>query len=531
MSLKSDKLRSLIHEKRLFLDGGMGTVLLSMLPEGVGFEDVTLQRPEIITSVHRAYLEAGSDIITSNTFSVNLDKYDDYEERVKIAMYAAKNAASDFEKNSDRDVFIAFDIGPTGRLMKPMGDMSFEEALRIFGENVRLAVKYGADLILIETMTDITELKAAVTASKMFSDLPIFATCAFSENGRLLTGASVKDVVFELEAMGVDALGTNCSFGPDKMLPVVNEFIRYASIPTIVSPNAGLPEIKDGIAVYNITPAEFALQMTAVAKTGAHILGGCCGTTPEYISELVSATENMPYFYPEKKSADESAYGKSESDIPSEEAPPEDTAKNTPLVDAILGGEDEEAVRIAGELLKTSSALDIINNEVIPVLNRVGNDFASGELFLPELMMCAETATAVFGRLKEDMKKEDEAESREIILATVRGDIHDIGKDIAKVLLESYGFKVYDLGIDVPANKIIEKINETGCRLVGLSVLMTTTVPSLEETVKELRERVSDVSIIAGGAVLTAELCNELNADYYAPDAMSTVTHALEFYE
>lgn len=521
MSLKSEKLINLIHEKRIYLDGGMGTVLLSVIPDGVPLEDAVIHCPEIITSVHRAYLDAGSNVITSDTFSVNSDKYDDYDERIELAMDAAKKAVSDFENGTDSDAFIALDIGPTGRLMKPMGDLSFEDAVQIFGDSVKCGVKYGAELIIIETMTDITELKAAVTAAKEFSDLPVFATCAFSENGRLLTGASVKDVVFELENLGVGALGTNCSFGPDKMLSVAEEFVKYASVPVVVSPNAGLPVIKNGTAVYNINPAEFAAQMIDIAKAGAQILGGCCGTTPEYIRELVFATRDIAYSYPEKK----------DSLIFEDDTSPDSTAENSPLMNAIFDGDDEEAVRIAGELLKNSSALDIINGEVIPILNKVGNDFASGDLFLPELMMCAETATSVFDRLKESMEKGDESEVKEIILATVKGDIHDIGKDIAKVLLESYGFKVYDLGIDVPAAKIIDKINETGCRLVGLSVLMTTTVPSLAETIKTVHAAIPDVKIIAGGAVLTDELCREMDADYYAPNAMATVTHALQFYE
>lgn len=528
MSLRSEKLIKLIHEKRLYLDGGMGTVLLSKLPPDISLEDATLLAPETVKSVHRAYLDAGSSFITSNTFSVNCDKNEDYELRIKAAMDIAKQAVSEFEDGTKKDVFIAFDIGPTGRLMKPMGDLSFDDAVRIFGENIRLGEKYGADLLLIETMTDLTELRAAVTAARDISKLPVFATCAFSENGRLLTGASVKEVVCELEKAGVCALGTNCSFGPDKMLSVADEFVKYSSLPVIVSPNAGLPEIVNGNAVYSIDPNTFARQMYSIAKTGVQILGGCCGTTPDHIRELVKATRDLPYSYPDKKNSEnEEDDGRLEDD----EGLTQTLENETPLMRAIFDGEDMEAVGIAESLLLEKDALEIINEEVIPALNKVGNDFATGELFLPELMMCAETATAVFSRLKEDMIKSDETDAKSIIIATVKGDIHDIGKDIAKVLLESYGFKVYDLGIDVPVGKIIEKINETGCKLVGLSVLMTTTVPSLTSTVKEIREKVCDAVIIAGGTVLTDALCKGMGANFYAPDAMATVNYALNYYD
>ncbi len=787
MTVRS-KITDLIKNKRLYFDGGTGTALQELgLPNGMPPEMWNLLEPDKITNLHKAYINAGSNIICSNTFGVNADKYENYEELIKAALDCAKNASMDKE-----DVFIAFDLGPTGQLLKPLGTLEFEDAVEIFAKNIRLAKKYGADLILIETMNDSYETKAAVLAAKENSDLPIFVTNVFDENGKLMTGADPAAMIAMLEGLGVDALGMNCSLGPDKMLGNLEMFVKYSSLPVIIKPNAGLPAINGNKIEYSIDADEFADYMQKMAEAGANILGGCCGTTPKYIEMTVNRTKNIPYYLPEFKhdtlvssythsvkigkkpiligerinptgkpklkaalKDNNMAYLLNEA-VSQEEAGvhildvnvglPEIDEINMlksavyeiqsvtdlplqldsvnpkaleaamriyngkPLVNSVNGEEEklkeilplvkkyggtlialtidedgipqtsdgrakiaEKIAKTAMEygidkkdivvdplaltvssdtknsittlesvkkikdlgfstslgvsnisfglpmrekinstffalalengldcaimnpfaksmvdvyysycvlhdmdtacndyinytntqnevaeqksveqdislkyiiekgmrdsvsvplvkLLKENDPIDIINDEVIPALDKIGTDFENGVAFLPQLLMSAETAALAFDIIKEKLPKGSSASEKPVVLATVKGDIHDIGKNIVKVMLESYGFTVYDLGRDVPSETIVDFCMQKNCKLVGLSALMTTTVPAMEETIKQLHHKNNGIKVIVGGAVLNDEYANMINADYYAKDAMAAVRISEEFY-
>ena len=284
-------LRELINKKRLYLDGGTGTMLQKRgLRSGEGTEEWSLTHPEEIIKLHREYLSAGSDIFCTNTFSVNCLKQENFEEYIAAAFDCADKAREGFENK-----FIAFDLGPTGRLLKPLGDLDFDTAVEVFAKNIRLAVKYGADLIMIETMNDLYETKAAVIAAKENCDLPIFVSNAFGEDGKLMTGADADTVITTLTSLGVDAIGMNCSFGPDKMLPLVKSYAKFSPLPIIVKPNAGLPRVVDGKTVFDIDPDRFGEIMTEISSAGGVILGGCCGTTPDHIKRLVENTSELPY--------------------------------------------------------------------------------------------------------------------------------------------------------------------------------------------------------------------------------------------
>lgn len=248
--------------------------------------------------MHLDYLKSGSDIITANTFGASILKFDgknggySLEEIISSALKNAKDAIKTF---GAQEKYVALDIGPTGRLLKPLGDLDFEDAVKIFAETVKLGVKYGADLILTETMNDAYETKAAVLAAKENSSLPVFATNAYDESGKLMTGASPSAMVALLEGLRVDALGINCSLGPEKMMPIIEEILKYSSTPVIVNPNAGLPVVRNGKTEYDVSSADFARSMEKIAKMGASILGGCCGTTPEYIKEMKALTEKIEF--------------------------------------------------------------------------------------------------------------------------------------------------------------------------------------------------------------------------------------------
>lgn len=781
-------IKELIKKQRLYFDGGTGTVLHSMgLQPGETPEEWNISHPDRIVDLHKAYLSSGSDIIKTNTFGINCDKYDNYKEMIECAVSNAKKAVSEYENK-----YIAFDIGPTGRLLEPLGDLSFENAVRLFAENIKVASKLGVDLILIETMNDSYETKAAVIAAKENCDLPIFVTNAYDESGKLMTGADPEAMVALLEGLGVDALGMNCSFGPDKMLEIIDSFTSKASVPVIVNPNAGLPEVHDGKTVYNITSDMFADYMVSLANKGACILGGCCGTTPEYIKKAIEKTRPITYHVPDSKNltvissythaveigeqpiligerinptgkprlkealrcgnnsyvlnealnqtskgvhildvnvglpgidekekmtelvkaiqavtdtplqidtsspevlenamrlyngkplvnsvngekenmeavfplvkkyggavialtmdksgipktarervaialriVDKAAeYGISTKDIivdplcltvssdkesakvtlesirllneaglktslgvsnisfglpqrekinsvfftsalekglncaimnpysvgmmdvyyafralhgldtacadyigyASENAETKAASQpenNITLKSAIYSGLAKEAIRISEQLIQTEKPLDIINNNVIPALDEIGKAFEQKKAYLPQLLMSAEAASSAFEVIKRIMPVSETNESRAMILATVKGDIHDIGKNIVKVLLESYGFKVYDIGRDVEPEKVLEAVKNTGCRLVGLSALMTTTLPSMADTVRLLKAYDENIRIVVGGAVLTQEYADHILADAYSEDAMDTVRYAEKYY-
>ncbi|MBR7098830.1 MAG: homocysteine S-methyltransferase family protein, partial [Clostridia bacterium] len=282
----------------VILDGGMGTLLqVAGLEAGEYPERWNLTHGDTVESIHRAYYEAGSHVVSTNTFGANSLKFD-AEELDRIVCEAVKHARlAQHQASGDGARFVALDIGPTGKLLKPYGDLDFEDAVSVFAETVKLGVKYGVDLILIETMNDSYETKAALLAAKENSELPVLVSNAYGADGKLMTGADPEAMVAMLEGMGADAIGANCSLGPTQLRPVVEKLLQYASVPVLLKPNAGLPQCKDGETVYDITPDEFADEIAMLAKLGVRIAGGCCGTTPTYISALAErlrGREPMP---------------------------------------------------------------------------------------------------------------------------------------------------------------------------------------------------------------------------------------------
>ena len=802
-------IRERLGKELLFLDGGMGTLLQAEgLAPGELPETWNIEHPEKVEAIHRRYYEAGSDVVLANTFGANVCKFHDdrytVEEVIRAGIANAKRAGEQIGK----ETYVALDMGPTGKLLKPMGDLDFDDAYEAFAEAVRYGEKYGADLIHIETMSDTYEVKAAILAAKENSSLPVFVTMIFDERGKLLTGGDVPSVVAMLEGLRVDALGLNCGLGPKQMLPILNDLRRYTSLPIIVKPNAGLPKQKNGETYYDVEPDEFARIMQEVVKGGACVIGGCCGTTPEHIKKLVEECKDLPLREIEKKhDTIVSSYGQAVilDDMPriigerinptgkkkfkealknedmdyilkeaitqqdkgahildvnvglpdidevammekvvkelqsvtslplqidtvdgkameramriyngkpminsvngkqvsmdevfplirkyggvvvgltiDEEGIPKDAegrvrvagkiineaakygidkkdividvltmtissekdgAKVTlealkrvreefgvrtvlgvsnisfglprrPIVNsyfyamamqngltagiinpssedmmkayrsynALMGfdenctnyistyagttetvtvqasqaaaaagnapkaagvemtlkyaierGLKEEAHHITRDLIGTREPLDIIQEELIPALNVVGEGFEKGTVFLPQLLMSADAAKIAFSVIKDSMSGDEVMEEAQdkVILATVKGDIHDIGKNIVKVLLENYGFDVIDLGKDVPPEAIVEKAVEENVTLVGLSALMTTTVVSMEETIKLLREKKPDCKVMVGGAVLNQDYADMIGADFYGKDAMQSVHYAQKFF-
>ena len=792
-------IREELGRRIIFFDGGLGSLLQERgLKPGELPETWNLTRPEVLYDIHRAYLDAGADIILANTFGANGFKYDNLEEIVTAAVVNAKKAIAD----SGRKAYVALDMGPTGKLLKPMGTLDFEECVSIYADVVRYGAKAGADLILIETMSDTYELKAAVLAAKENSNLPVVATVVFDEHHKMLTGATPEVVVAMLEGLRVDAIGMNCGLGPKQMKPIFETMARYASIPLVITPNAGLPRSENGKTVYDVGPEEFAEDMEEIINMGAWMAGGCCGTTPAHIKALTercssitpkpltdkdytivtsysTAVElggrpviigerinptgkskfkqalrdnNMEYILEEGvKQADSGAHildvnvGLPEIDEPAmmrrtvfelqsvlplplqidttdpvameqamriyngkpminsvngkeeimhqifplvqkyggtvvglalDEAGIPDTAEgrlavakkiydtaaqygikpkdividaltmtmstdnnsanitldtvreikahggrtvlgvsnisfglpqrevinsgfflmamqaglsagiinpnaramiqaydtycvlggfdsqcmsyiekyavaeptpvaqtvtsvkqagkavtgNLSLTDCIVKGLKEQAYKATKEELGTKDTMEIINGELVPALDIVGKGFEKGTVFLPQLLMSAEAAKAGFEAIKEYVSSQGTNQEKKatIVIATVKGDIHDIGKNIVKVLLENYGYDVIDLGKDVPPETVVDKVIETHAPLVGLSALMTTTVVSMEETIKKLHESAPWCKIMVGGAVLTQEYADMIGADFYGKDAMQSVYYAEE---
>ena len=782
-------IREEIGKRILFFDGGMGTLLQEQgLQTGELPETWNLKNPEPIIQIHKAYLAAGADIILANTFGANRFKYGgDLEKIVTAGVANAKKAVAE----SGKTAYVALDIGSTGKLLKPMGTLDFEEAVDVFAEIIRAGEKAGADIILIETMSDTYELKAAVLAAKENSTLPIMATVIFDESKKMLTGASPQVVVSLLEGLGVDALGINCGLGPKQMKEIVKELLKYASIPVIVNPNAGLPRSENGKTVFDVGAEEFAEDMEEIVTMGAWFAGGCCGTTPAHIQAMVekckeitpvpitpknytfvtsysTAVElggrpviigerinptgkskfkqalrdhNIDYILEEGVKQEDSGahildvnvglpeideaammetivyelqsimpiplqidttnmeameralriyngkpminsvngkaeimeqvfplvkkyggvvvglaldedgipdttegrlaiaekiyqtgekYGISRKDIvidalvmtmstnnesakitldtvkeitarggktvlgvsnisfglpqrelinaafftmamnnglsagiinpnakamrqaydtfcvlggydaqcmnyienyavtdaPNAAAKP--AASKLNLTDSIIKGLKDQAYRATEEELKTKEPMEIINGELVPALDVVGQGFEKGTMFLPQLLMSAEAAKAGFEAIRQYVQSHGEAQEKKatIVIATVKGDIHDIGKNIVKVLLENYGYEVIDLGKDVPPEKIVETVVDKHAPLVGLSALMTTTVVNMEESIKELHKEAPWCKIMVGGAVLTQEYADMIGADFYGKDAMQSVYYA-----
>lgn len=793
------KLLDYLKDNLIYLDGGMGTLLQAKgMRAGELPERWNITHADVIKDIHLAYYNAGSNIVNTNTFGANILKFSEaeLEEVIGSALNNAKRARE--ESTSVAPKWIALDIGPTGRMLKPYGDLDFERAVEIFATTIKMGVKHGADLIFIETMSDSYETKAALLAAKENSNLPVFVSNAYSENNALLTGASPKAMVALLEGMGADAIGVNCSFGPKGLSKVVKEYLKYASVPVILKPNAGLPKVENGVTKYDITPQEFAQECKALVMDGVRVVGGCCGTTPSYIEALYDDTNTItpiptterdetlvssgrvaleigkapilvgerinptgkPRFREALKNGDidyilkegisqeergvhvldvnvgipdidevemltsavkelqavvvaplqidtsntlamekalriyngkamiNSVNGKAESmeavfplvkkyggvvvaltlderGIPvtaeervaiaekiiqkaesygiqrkdiivdplamtisadkdagnqtlkavellkakgihtilgvsnvsfglpkrdyinsmffalalekglsagiinpnsteimkayfvanalkgkdenfasyisfAESVSEQTTATlksssatldgESPLQRAIIKGLKEEAQRCTESLLQQKAPLDIINGEIVPALDIVGVAYEQGRAYLPNLLMSADSAKVAFEVIKAKMPQGG-ATKGTFVIATVKGDIHDIGKNIVKLLLENYGFKVVDLGKDVEPKKVVEAVIKHNAPLCGLSALMTTTVPSMEETIKELRAGAPWCKICVGGAVLNGEYADKIGADKYCKDAMETVRYALNIVE
>lgn len=794
--------KEFLHNDIVYLDGGMGTLLQERgLKPGELPERWNLTHPEIITEIQKKYYDAGSNVVCTNTFGANLLKFseDELEEIISAAINIAREAG--VQSNSHAEKFVALDIGPSGKLLKPFGDLDFEDAVEIFAETVRIGVKYGVDLIIIETMNDSYETKAALLAAKENSNLPVLVSNAYGADGKLMTGAEPAAMGAMLEGMGADAIGANCSLGPKQLRGVVEELLENVSVPIILKPNAGLPKSVDGKTVFDITPDEFAEEVASLVKKGVRVVGGCCGTTPEYIAKLHEKTahmkpvplvrknitvvssythavkfgdspiligerinptgkkrfkqaliendidyilgegvrqqekgvhildvnvglpdideaamlknavcelqaiidlplqidtsditametalrryngkaminsvngkaENMREVFPLVKkygglvvalTLDENGipataegrfeiakkilktaaeYGIDKRDIifdtlamtisadttaalatlkslnmiknelgchtslgvsnVSFGLPNRDAVNGTffalalenglsaaimnpfsadmmktyytyralknfdencadyianadsfttavsatpvaasvkahdefksELQRAVIKGLKDKAADMTAELLMTIPPLEIVQNEIIPALNIVGKGFEEKKVYLPQLLMSAEAAKSAFEKIKTFMTSAGtkSAGKGTFVIATVHGDIHDIGKNIVKLLLENYGFDVVDLGKDVSPETVVETVVKLHAPLVGLSALMTTTVPAMEETIKQLKAKAPWCRTVVGGAVLTQEYADRIGADKYAKDAMETVRYAEE---
>lgn len=786
----SMNIRDFIKNNIVYLDGGMGTLLQkSGLQPGELPEHWNISHPEVIREIHKNYYDSGSNVVNTNTFGANTLKFS-IDELDEIICHAVKNADEARKASSgEQEKFIALDVGPTGKLLKPLGDLDFEDAVKIFAETIRLGVKYGVDLITIETMNDSYETKAAVLAAKENSDLPIIVTNAYGENGRLMTGANPAVMAAMLEGMGVDAIGANCSLGPKQLMDVMDELLKYCSVPVAFKPNAGLPKSDGKVTYYDVDADEFAQDIKLSVENGVRIVGGCCGTTPEYIKKVCELTRGMKPKEIEKKTysvctsynkavffgekpiligerinptgkkrfkqallendigyilqeavnqqakgvhvldvnvglpgideaqmlttsvcelqcvtdlplqidssdpvAMESAlrryngkaminsvngkeenmnaifplvkkyggfvvaltldekgipstfegrmkiarkilltaalYGINKKDIifdplamtvsadkmsavttletvkkiteqlgcntslgvsnvsfglPSRELvnaaffttamenglsaaimnpysarmmeayysfnvvkglddncmdfinfasqqevqPTVKHESSLTLKEAIEKGLKEKSSEITTAMLGENAPLDIVNSHVIPALDDVGKRFEEKKLFLPQLLMSAEAAKASFEVIKAAMAADGNSVKKgNIVIATVHGDIHDIGKNIVKLLLENYGYNVIDLGKNVPPETVLNAVIENHAPLVGLSALMTTTVPAMEETVKLVKEKAPWCKTVVGGAVLTQDYADKIGADKYAADAMESVRYA-----
>ncbi|MCR4617376.1 MAG: homocysteine S-methyltransferase family protein [Lachnospiraceae bacterium] len=819
------KILDYMRDNFIFLDGGMGTLLQEAgLKPGELPERWNVTHPEEIIRIQKAYFDAGSNVVLANTFGANCLKFDD-EELEKLINAAFANAVkAKEESNGKQEKFIALDIGPLGRLLKPYGDFEFEDAVAAYAKTVKIGAKAGADLVFIETMNDSYDTKAALLAVKENCDLPVFVSNAYGSDGKLMTGASPASMVAMLEGMHADAIGANCSLGPEQLIGVMEEYLEYASVPVLIKPNAGLPRDEGGKTVYDVYPPEFSDCIKLLLEKGVRIVGGCCGTTPDYIKAVVDkASKVTPVPVTDKNKSLVSSYthavefghspiligerinptGKKRfqqalrdndidyilneglkqadagvqvldvnvglpeinepemlesvakelqavTDLPlqldtsdpvamerglrcyngkamvnsvngkdevmdavfplvakyggfvvcltlDEGGIPETAEKRVEIAErivkkaasygiakkdlifdplamtisadttaalatiqavhdirhglgantslgvsnvsfglpsrniitstffaltleqglsaaimnpyamemmnvyyafralhnmdanctdyityaqslpamapaganagagannantsgsnakgsqmtsggagdassgnvsalqnAIIRGLKEQAGNITKELLKEVKPLDIVQQEVIPALDIVGKNFEEKKVYLPQLLMAAEASKEAFEEIKKEMAKSADGAGPKrcsFVIATVHGDIHDIGKNIVKLILENYGFDVHDLGKDVPEQVVVDKVVELHAPIVGLSALMTTTVPAMEETIRLLREQAPWAKVTVGGAVMTQEYSDRIGADKYCRDAMETVRYAEE---
>lgn len=772
-------------DRPLVFDGAMGTMLQKAgLAAGKLPEMMNINNENAVIDIHRAYIEAGADIISTNSFGANKAKLAPFGlssyEITKIAVEIAKKAAN----NAGRKIYIAADIGPTGKLMPPLGDFDIESAIDAFKECVIAAEDAGADFIFFETFSDLYECKAALIAARENSNLPVAISLTFDESARTLTGADAKTVAVYLKNLGADAIGVNCGLGPVAMAEIAEELVKFSGLPVIMNANAGLPKIdENGNTYFDVPPEVFGEIASKLAKNGIFAVGGCCGTTPEYIKAVseviknekrillsastdnavcsgtrsifienktsvvgerlnptgkpklkealrngnmdylcgeavaqqsagadildvnvgipdINETEVLPkavvaiqkvtdlplqldsanplsleaaarvyngipiinsvsgkeeslasvlpimkkyggmavalllddvgipatakgrlaiaekiiaraeemgisrdrflfdaltmtvatdaesgtktlecvekltqmglkttlgvsnisYGMPNRESINASFLGAAISRglsaaiinpssenmklVLADENPSPDfvfeyegveiTAvsqadREMSLFDSVFFGLTAKATEAAKKLLETKTPLEIIDNDLIPALNALGKGYEEKTIFLPRLLGGADAAKAAFKVLDEAQKTENNAQedSIKIVMATVKGDIHDIGKNIVTTLLSNYGFEVIDLGKDVSPEEILRSARENGAKIVGLSALMTTTVPAMAETVKLIREQLPDVKIMVGGAVITEDYSNSMGADFYGADAMAAVKFAV----
>ena len=785
------EIREYLKDHILIFDGAMGTMLQKEgLPIGDNPEIFGIKNPHKLLKIHKKYLEAGSNVLTTNTFGCNELKVNKLgytvEEVIDRAVSIAKQAIEESDKSKPR--FVALDIGPIGEMLEPMGTLSFDRAYEIFKRQAIQGEKSGADLIIIETMMDLYEAKAAVLAAKENTNLPVICTMTFDENGRSFTGCLPEAMVATIEGLGVDALGVNCSLGPKQLLPIVKTITELANVPVIVQANAGLPVIKEGQAVYEMNDEEFFQGVKKFVDLGVSIVGGCCGTNETFIKKICDNIEKLQKKEPKRRKStivcsavkyidiqgptivgerlnptgrqplidayvsgnndyvinlaleqsnegseilnvnvgvpdlDEektmkrvikgiqevvdvplqldssnvkaleaglryyngrtivnSVNGKEksletilpivkkygaclvgltldENGIPSTAEGRFNIAKkiveraeqygikrqdifidclsltvsaqqdeametikaikmvkenlgcktilgvsnisfgipnrkalnntylnlalgagldlaiintedrrmvesidaykvisnmdkgcldyiekfkfvsndnktkerknydNLTLEDAIERGLKEEAKDLTLKILESHDEHFVLDKVLIPALDVVGTKYDKGELFLPQMIQAAETVKVSLNIIKERLSKNNNTSSKgKIIVATVQGDIHDIGKNIVKIMLENYGYEVIDLGKDVPIEEVVKRAKEENIQLIGLSALMTTTVENMKKTIKALKENNINARVFVGGAVVTEEYAQKINADYYSKDAKSAV--------
>ena len=787
--------RSYMNDNIVFFDGGIGSILQKkdLLPPGEYSENLYFTNPDALLDIHRGYYDAGCNVVSTCTFRANALNFPEEKvsEIIRTAVHYVKRAL--MESTGRQEKFIALETGPLGKLLRPYGDLAFEDAVAMYAQIVRVGADCGVDLFSIETMNDCLESKAALLAVKENSDLPVLVSNTYGEDGKLMTGASPAAMAAMLEGMGVDMIGANCALGPKQMAPVIDELLRCASVPVFMKPNAGLPRSVNGHPVYSVTPEEYADEVIRQIKAGVRMAGGCCGTDPDYLKLMISKAVNLkpvplvkkdstvissytkaieigyePLLIGERinptgskkirqalRSADinvvvneglsqeeqgaavidvnvglpdinepavlkeiipelqsvsslplqidtadpaameaalrcyngkpliNSVSGKAESmaavfplakkyggvivaltldengipgtaegrlaiaekilrsaseygidkkdilfdplamtvstnssaaltvldtlrlikektgcktslgisnisyGLPDRDAvnaaffavalttgldaaiinpgsyeimksyyayrvikgldflcsdymafcsghrPAEKTAALQNMSEASLGraiirGLKDQAGLLAEAALKAGTdPLILVREEIIPALDAVGQGYEERTVFLPQLLMSADAAGCAFEAVKRKISGKGTPHTEcTFVLATVRGDLHDIGKNIVRLLLENYGFNVIDLGIDVPPEKILAAVKEHRAPLTGLSALMTTSIPAMEETILLLRREAPWCRIVVGGAVMNQECANEIGADHYAKDAMETVRYA-----
>jgi 5-methyltetrahydrofolate--homocysteine methyltransferase len=793
------ELKARLGKEIIIFDGAMGTVLQQRgLKAGDIPERLNIEKSDDIIDIHKSYLKAGAEILTTNTFGANALKMNDLDYSVEEVISAAVQNARQAIIESGIDAAVALDMGPIGELLEPMGSLEFDEAYNLYQQQVLVGVESGADLIHIETIADIYEARAAVLAAKENSNLPIFCTLTFEENGRTFTGGSIRSMISVLEGLGVDGIGLNCSLGPEKLETLVEEVLNYSETPVILQANAGLPVVEDGETVFKISPEEYFKPLNRLYQKGLAVVGGCCGTNEDFISLIAEnlknkkvkerevikeslvcspsqsvnlegvnvvgerinptgkavfkeALRNGDLDYILKVAVEEvdagadildvnlglpeidekkvmvkvikelqgildiplqidssnpeviegalryyngtaivnsvngetavlektlpavkkygaavigltmddqgipntaegrfeiaerivikaAEYGISRDKIiidcltltasaqqegvketlkalkmvkeklgvkttlgisnvsfglpartilnrtflsmalyqglnlpiidPNDEEimaavkaaavlndidqgaaqyieymsvvekksdsaePKENQVEEDDLQTVIIKGLKNEAARLTKAALKEIEAIEVVNKYLIPALDIVGERYEKGEIFLPQLVQSAETVKEAFSVLKEEMARTGgrDISKGKIVMATVKGDVHDIGKNIVKTVLENYGYQIIDLGRNVNVRDIVKAVKENNIKLLGLSALMTTTVKNMEKTIKAVREEVPEVKIMVGGAVLTTDYADMIDADYYARDAKKAVEIAKQVF-